>query len=122
MKTLTVLRSLLCRCTAYTSVIETLNGHVRGHYNAFIHVSLTAERVRAHTHTHIHSLYCQTTLLLENESLRHLRLAVGRRVTNSTEALAHLPFRRPLADGRVTASAPSVGHLIITVPLPSGVL
>lgn len=51
-------RSLLCRCTGYAwMILKTLNGHVRGHYNVFIHVSLTAERVRAHTHTHIHSLY-----------------------------------------------------------------
>lgn len=105
-------------------ILEIFNGYVRGHYNAFIHtvVSLTAEHERARTHTHIHSLYCRTTLLLENDSLRHLRLAVGRRVTNKFEALAHLPPWHPLADGRLIASAPCVGHLIIMIPLPLGIL
>lgn len=103
-------------------ILEIFNGYVRGHYNAFIHtvVLLTAEHERARTHTHIHSLYCRTTLLLENDSLRHLRSAVGRRVTNKSEALAHLPLQHPLADGRLIASAPCVGHLIITIPLPFG--
>ena len=78
-------------------------------------------RAPTHTHTHTHST-------LNHPAARervtiHLRSVVGRRVTNIIEALAHLPPRRLLAGGRVTASAPSVGHLIVTIyPYLCGIL
>lgn len=59
--------------------------------NIILH-SFAVKRVRARIHSHTHT-HCTTQITLhENEPLRHLRSAVGRRVTAVLRALAHLPL------------------------------
>lgn len=88
------------------------------------HVSLTAERVRARplSHTRMHTIGAYHPARREKTRLTATRprpcggrsSSDCRRREEARRLRAYPPLRRPLADGRVNAQAPSGGHLVIT--------